>query len=427
MDFYPNEIINEGVVKLRIDAVGGELDKIVDRYPRSFLDEMARQLTKEIETSLGIEGLADSTVELVIPFAPNTYLEHISENVTYRRLNLLDSVSAPRDFWVKWTRLAGDITEYNEENILFELGEDVEQKVREREYRFLLATGNEKYHNSMSRKKVTEWREVIRRAAKRGELTKIETDFELAPETLELEERIADLLGKRTAQKTEEKAEVPYIHSDESAFEAAMARMRLVVEESEAEEEEEENAELELEEEVELIEESEPEEEITEDDLPWEEEEENAVSSNKTVDNCFLRSECAETRSDASEACPHEQDDYVSRVGMQNAELELEEEIEEDFELEEIPEEELEEEIEEDFELEEEIEEDFEEEYEEETLTPPEAEEEEIEFVEEIPEVALEIPEIIEEPLRLLRKSRRSRKSRKSLLRNLLPLKFPHP
>ena len=229
MDFYPNEIINEGVVKLRIDAVGGELDKIVDRYPRSFLDEMARQLTKEIETSLGIEGLADSTVELVIPFAPNTYLEHISENLTYRRLNLLDSVSAPRDFWVKWTRLAGDITEYNEENILFELGEDVEQKVREREYRFLLATGNEKYHNSMSRKKVTEWREVIRRAAKRGELTKIETDFELAPETLELEERIADLLGKRTAQKAEEKAEIPYVHSDESAFAAAMARMRMVV------------------------------------------------------------------------------------------------------------------------------------------------------------------------------------------------------
>ena len=44
----------------------------------------------------------------------------------------------------------------------------------------------------------------------------------------------------------------------------------------------------------------------------------NAVSSNKTVDNCFLRSECAETRSDASEACPHEQDDYVSRVEMQS-------------------------------------------------------------------------------------------------------------
>ena len=296
MDFYPNEIICEGCVKLRIEAVGGDLDKARDKYPESFLDEMARQLTAEIESALGIEGLADSSVQLVISFAQDTYLEHISENVTYRRLNLIDSVSAPRDFWVKWTRLKGEISEYSEENILFELGEDVEQKIREREYRYLLASGNEKYHNSMGRKKVTEWREVLKRAVKRGEITKIETDFELAPETLELEERIADLLGKRTAQKAEEKAEIPYVHSDESAFAAAMARMRLVVEESEAEEEENaecrvQNAELELEEEleieeeleeeieiseedeeeIELIEENESEEEITEDDLPWEE------------------------------------------------------------------------------------------------------------------------------------------------------------
>jgi hypothetical protein len=41
------------------------------------------------------------------------------------------------------------------------------------------------------------------------------------------------------------------------------------------------------------------------------------VSRNETVDNCFLRSECAETRSDASEACPHEQNDYVSRENNQ--------------------------------------------------------------------------------------------------------------
>ena len=51
----------------------------------------------------------------------------------------------------------------------------------------------------------------------------------------------------------------------------------------------------------------------------------NYVSSNKTVDNCFLRSECAETRSDASEACPHEQDDYVSRVETQNSDVNAEE------------------------------------------------------------------------------------------------------
>ena len=58
---------------------------------------------------------------------------------------------------------------------------------------------------------------------------------------------------------------------------------------------------------------------------PWEpktteEAIEENVSSNETVDNCFLRSECAETRSNASEACPHEQNDYVSRENDDDAE-----------------------------------------------------------------------------------------------------------
>ena len=264
MDFYPNEIINDGMVKLRIEAAG-ELDKVLAKYPRSFLDEMARQLTAEIEGACGVEGLADSTIELVMSFAPNTYLEHISEAVTYRRLSLMDSVSAPRDFWVKWTRLKGDIEVYSEDSILFELGEDVDQKIREKEYRYLLASGNEKYHNSMGRKKVTEWREVIKRAAKRGEITKIETDFELAPETLELEERIADLLGKRAAERAEpEKAEIPFVHSDESEFEAAMASLRNVVE-SAAEVESEPEIEF-VQEEIVMDETDEIEEEIVEDE-----------------------------------------------------------------------------------------------------------------------------------------------------------------
>ena len=238
MDFIPNDIITEGVVKIRIEAVGGDLDRVACRYPTSFMNEMARQLTSAIESATGAEGIADSSVELVMMFATSTYMEHISGNVTYRRLMLIDAVSAPRDFWVKWTRLGEIDGVYSAENILFELGEDVDQKIREREYRYLLQSGGEKYHNSMSRKKVTEWREVIRRAAKRGELSKVESDFELAPETLELEARIADLLGKRLAPKEEEaKAEIPFIHSDESEFEMAMAKMRMVVEEStEAEE-----------------------------------------------------------------------------------------------------------------------------------------------------------------------------------------------
>ena len=38
-----------------------------------------------------------------------------------------------------------------------------------------------------------------------------------------------------------------------------------------------------------------------------------AGEQTKIVDNCFWRSECAETRSNESKACPCDQDDYVSR------------------------------------------------------------------------------------------------------------------
>ena len=376
MDFYPNEIINDGMVKLRIEAAG-ELDKVLAKYPRSFLDEMARQLTAEIEGACGVEGLVDSTIELVMSFAPNTYLEHISEAVTYRRLSLMDSVSAPRDFWVKWTRLKGDIEVYSEDNILFELGEDVDQKIREKEYRYLLASGNEKYHNSMGRKKVTEWREVIKRAAKRGEITKIETDFELAPETLELEERIADLLGRRAAERAEpEKAEIPFVHSDESEFEAAMASLRNVVE-SVAEVEAEPEIEF-VQEEIVMDEPDEIEEEIVEDELEIEIEiVEEEVIEEELVEDPEIEIEIIE------EEIPEE-------------ELVEDPEIEIEIIEEEIPEEELVEDPEIEVEI---IEEEIDEE---EIVEEPEIEieitEEEPEVVEEESDATEEEIEVVEEP-----------------------------
>lgn len=251
MDLINNNVNEGGAVKIRIEAVGGDLDRIACRYPASFMNEMARQLTSAIENACSIEGLADSSVELVMMFASSTYMEHISGNVTYRRLMLIDAVSAPRDFWVKWTKLGPIDGEYSEDNILFELGEDVEQKIRQTEYKYLLNSGKEKYHNSMSRKKVIEWREVIKRAARRGEIKKVESDFELTPETLELEERIADLLGKRINQNAEPKKEVPYITPEDDDFARAMAKARLVVEA--VEEEGEENAEFVEEEPVDVI------------------------------------------------------------------------------------------------------------------------------------------------------------------------------
>lgn len=231
-------------VKVRVDIVGGDPILLSGKYSQTFIDEMSRQLASVIENATGVTGIVESSVELVMVFAPGTYMEHTSENVTYRRLMLLDKVSAPRDFWIQWTRLDGAVahsvsSHVNSDNILFELGEDVDQKIREKEYRYLLSSGKEKYHNAMGRKKVTEWRDVIKRAARRGELCRLETDYELAPETLELEERIADLLGKRPADRGGyEKEEIPFISNDDE-FERAMAKMRLVVENTVEETEEE--------------------------------------------------------------------------------------------------------------------------------------------------------------------------------------------
>ena len=63
MDFYPNEIICEGCVKLRIEAVGGDLDKARDKYPESFLDEMARQLTPAICAAMSVRGIENSSID----------------------------------------------------------------------------------------------------------------------------------------------------------------------------------------------------------------------------------------------------------------------------------------------------------------------------------------------------------------------------
>lgn len=41
-----------------------------------------------------------------------------------------------------------------------------------------------------------------------------------------------------------------------------------------------------------------------------------AGEQKKTVDNCFLRSECAEIRSNGNKACPCEHNDYISRGGQ---------------------------------------------------------------------------------------------------------------
>jgi len=175
-----------GMVKIKVDCAAPGKTFLSGKYSQTFVDEMARQLTPSIEAAMSVKGLAESPLELVLVFAPDTYLEHTSENVTYRRLLLTDKSSAPRDFWVKWTRLDGAVgysvsSNVDGQSILFEIGDDVPQKVREKEYRFLVGAGKDKYHNAMGRRNVNEWRELIKRAVRRGELEKVERTVVLDP------------------------------------------------------------------------------------------------------------------------------------------------------------------------------------------------------------------------------------------------------
>ena len=183
-----------GEIKLRVETTATDITVLSGRYSQTFIDEMARQLGDRITALMSVSGIENSSIELALVFAPDTYMEHTSESVTYRRLLLVDKASAPRDFWIKWTRLDGNgaytiADDVTAADILFEIGENVPQKIKEKEYRFLTKAGKDKYHNAMGRKNVTEWRDVIKRAIRRGDLERIEApapvEEEVMPEAVE--------------------------------------------------------------------------------------------------------------------------------------------------------------------------------------------------------------------------------------------------
>ena len=173
-------------LKLTVEAVTDDPTLLVGKYSQTFVDELASQITGALCENLGVTGFENSTMELQLVFAPGTYLEHTSENVTYRRLLLVDKGCQARDFWVKWTRLTGNggykvSDNVNSDNVIFQLGEDVAQKIREKEYRFLAGANPSKYQAAMGKKTVTEWRDITKRAIKRGDLEKIADEPVIAP------------------------------------------------------------------------------------------------------------------------------------------------------------------------------------------------------------------------------------------------------
>lgn len=186
-------------ISVTTDAQGATV--LAGKYSQTFVDEMARQITFAIERACGVSGLSDSSIELHLVFAPSTYMEHTSENVTYRRLLISAKNCAPRDFWVKWTRLDSAVAfcvtdNVNSENIRFEIGEDVSHKIREKEYRFLVFGNSDKYRVAMGRKNITEWRELIKRSLKRGELTRTTSELELENHSTEVSDKLSEILEK---------------------------------------------------------------------------------------------------------------------------------------------------------------------------------------------------------------------------------------
>ena len=190
-----------GFVKTNVVTDGHSASILVGKYSQTFIDEMTRQISAVIEKSCGVSGIANSSIEIDVVFAHNTYMEHTSENVTYRRLLISAKGCAPRDFWIKWTRRNSSVAysvndNVNKDDIIFELGEDVPHKTREKEYRFLVYGNSDKYRVAMGRKNITEWRELIKRAVKRGELEKTTTELERDAHVSEVSDKLSEILEK---------------------------------------------------------------------------------------------------------------------------------------------------------------------------------------------------------------------------------------
>lgn len=195
-----------GCVTLNIQSASSDKIFLAGKYSQTFIDEMARQLTREIEKAYSVSGLAESGIEITLVFAPGTYMEHVEESVTYRRLLITARGCSARDLWIKWTRNNGAVPltvsdNVSRDDVTFELGEDVPQKVREKEYRFLVRSSSDKYQSAMGRKHITEWRDMMKRVIKRGELVKNEVAAVDPEKNKELTFKLQEVLtGYTTAE-----------------------------------------------------------------------------------------------------------------------------------------------------------------------------------------------------------------------------------
>ncbi|MBQ7333814.1 MAG: hypothetical protein IJW38_05665 [Clostridia bacterium] len=199
-----------GYAPLKIESAISDKVFLAGKYSQTFIDEMTRQISRQIEKAFSVSGISDSTLELTLAFSPDTYMEHVSECSTYRRLLISARGCSARDLWIRWYKKDGSGTLTVSDNagadeVTFEICEDVPQKIREKEYRYLVRTSADKYQSSMGRKNITEWRELIKRVIKRGELAKLEIVEEDIEKDSELAFKLQEVLsGYNTASAPSE-------------------------------------------------------------------------------------------------------------------------------------------------------------------------------------------------------------------------------
>ena len=226
LDFSKIKIEMDGCLGLTVQLP----PELEDKYSRTFAEIMVKQLTVEIERACSVRGLEKSNIELKLVFLPDTFMEHSSENITYRRLLITDKGCSDKDLWIKWTRLNSAVAYSafdtpSEDDILFELGEDVPQKIREREYRFLVRTDTDRYHSAMGRKNITEWRDLIKRAVRRGDIEKVVNEVEIADHSDKVHDKLSSLLSGLGIPVPKDNP-APEPSPDTSAFDLELERAR---------------------------------------------------------------------------------------------------------------------------------------------------------------------------------------------------------
>lgn len=220
----------EKTLRLELSTVAPSKTFLAGKYSQTFVDLMSAELTRRIADTCSVAGLAESGLILRLIFAPETYMEHTCENVTYRRLLLTDKGCSPRDFWIKWTRLDGagaySVSDtVHPGDIRFDIAEDVPHKIREREYRFLVHADTDKYQSAMGRRALTEWRELIKREVRLGVLTKTVAVTENKEADEEVRNRLSELLAMYGKPATAAPAQ-PQSDAPSEDFDRAMAMMR---------------------------------------------------------------------------------------------------------------------------------------------------------------------------------------------------------